>query len=412
MARYSLSRLMGDGILVTEGEKHRWQNPSFSPSSVKGFTPIFFQKSLQLRDVWKSWFTEELESQRIEVLSWLSRTTLDITICFDYEFNALNVDQEPNEVNKDFSTLVDTTGAFNTIQILQAIFPVFRIIPTKRKREERPLWQRYDALDVNSNSDMASGDLLSALVRANMDTELPDAQRLADKDVLAQISTFLVAGHKTTSTQTMWCLFALAQQPATQARLRSELLAVPSDTPSADTLGVLPFLDAVVRETLRLHAAVPSTIRVAMRDDVIPLAEPFVDTKGQRRTEIRITKDTGIFIPILALNRTKAIWGADAAEFNPDRWANLPEASKDIPGVWGNMLTFLGGARSCIGYRFALFEMKALLFTLLRTFEFELALPVADIERRSFVVTRPYIKGQKDAGPQMPLIVKLHRGDA
>ncbi|KAI5114800.1 hypothetical protein M0805_003828, partial [Coniferiporia weirii] len=120
-------------------------------------------------------------------------------------------------------------------------------------------------------------------------------------------------------------------------------------------------------------------------------------------------KDTGILIPILALNRTKAIWGADADEFNPDRWENLPEASKDIPGVWGNMMTFLGGARGCIGYRFALFEMKALLFTLLRTFEFELAVSAADFERRSFVVAHPYIKDQKDAGPQMPLIVKLHR---
>ncbi|KAI5114814.1 hypothetical protein M0805_003545, partial [Coniferiporia weirii] len=185
-------------------------NPSFCPSSVKGFTPIFFQKSLQLRDVWKSRFTEELDSRRIEVLSWLSRTTLDIIglAGFDYEFNSLNVDQEPNEVNKDFSTLVDTTGAFNTIQILQAIFPVFRIIPTKREREERRalatirrigeslMRQRRRAAlgevdadkqkDVNSDSDMASGSLLSALVRTNMDMELPDAQRLADKDVLAR----------------------------------------------------------------------------------------------------------------------------------------------------------------------------------------------------------------------------------
>ncbi|KAI5118119.1 hypothetical protein M0805_008028 [Coniferiporia weirii] len=435
-ARFNLSRLLGDGILVTEGEKHRQQNPSFGPSSVKDFTPIFFQKALQLRDIWKSEFKEEKDTQRIEVLSWLSRTTLDIIglAGFGYKFDALNVNQEPNELNKAFSTLFNATGAFSYLQILQSLFPVFRVIPNKREREERRaqgtmrriaellLKQRkraalgeYDAekeKDADSNTDLAGRDLLSALVRANMDTELPDAQRMADEDVLAQVPTFLVAGHETTSTETMWCLFALAQQPATQARLRAELLAVPSDTPSADALGALPFLDAVVRETLRLHAAVPSTIRIAMRDDVIPLSEPFVDTNGQKQTEIRISKGAGIFIPILAMNRTKAIWGADADEFNPDRWANPPEASKEVPGVWGSMLTFLGGARSCIGYRFALFEMKALLFTLLRTFEFELAVPAADFERRSLVVTRPYVKGQKDAGAQMPLIVKLHRSGA
>ena len=41
-----------------------------------------------------------------------------------------------------------------------------------------------------------------------------------------------------------------------------------------------------------------------------------------------------------------------------------------VPGVWGNLLSFLGGARSCIGYRFALAEMKAILFVLLRSLEF------------------------------------------
>lgn len=40
----------------------------------------------------------------------------------------------------------------------------------------------------------------------------------------------------------------------------------------------------------------------------------------------------------------------------PDRWLNPPETVKDVPGLWGNVLTFLGGSHSCIGYRFALIE--------------------------------------------------------
>lgn len=40
----------------------------------------------------------------------------------------------------------------------------------------------------------------------------------------------------------------------------------------------------------------------------------------------------------------------------PERWLDIPDSAKDVPGVWGNMMTFLGGARSCIGYRFALVE--------------------------------------------------------
>ena len=85
----------------------------------------------------------------------------------------------------------------------------------------------------------------------------------------------------------MWCLFSLAQVPEVQSRLRAELLAVPTDTPSADELNALPFLDAVVRETLRLHAAVPSTIRIATHDDVIPLSKPIIDKNGVKRDEIK-----------------------------------------------------------------------------------------------------------------------------
>ncbi|KAH8106649.1 hypothetical protein DFH11DRAFT_1517998, partial [Phellopilus nigrolimitatus] len=82
-------------------------------------------------------------------------------------------------------------------------------------------------------------------------------------------------------------LFALVQRPDIQSALRTELLSVESDAPLMDELTTLPRLDAVVRETLRLHAAVPLTGRIAMHDDVIVVAEPFVDRKGRTHTEIK-----------------------------------------------------------------------------------------------------------------------------
>lgn len=84
-----------------------------------------------------------------------------------------------------------------------------------------------------------------------------------------------------------WCLFALTQAPHVQTKLRQELLSLNTETPTMDELMALPYLDMVVRETLRVHAPVPFTVRQAMQDDVIPVSEPFTDRHGEVRDEIR-----------------------------------------------------------------------------------------------------------------------------
>ena len=123
-----------------------------------------------------------------------------------------------------------------------------------------------------------------------------------------------------------------------QQKLRDELLGVPSETLDMDELNALPYLDAVVRETLRLHAAVTFVTRVAAKDDAIPLSAPFVDKKGAVHNEIRsvarifllgfcknlklkhasihrVKKGNRIIIPILAMNVSKTIWGEDSTQF-------------------------------------------------------------------------------------------------
>jgi hypothetical protein len=159
-------------------------------------------------------------------------------------------------------------------------------------------------------------DLLSLLVRANIATELPESQRLTDTDVVARVypSSLLSFSfesisrhqrylhsllpamkargkssiyihwnsfHVQCSSGTTWALYALTQNPAVQTKLRNELLTLSTDNPTMDELNSLPYLDHVVRETLRVHAPVPATFREAMKDDVLPLSKPFTDKKGK-----------------------------------------------------------------------------------------------------------------------------------
>ena len=139
---------------------------------------------------------------------------------------------------------------------------------------------------------------------------------------LAEVPTFLVAGHETTASATTWCLGDLSQSPAVLAKLREELFSIPTDTPTMEQLNALPYLDLVVRESLRMHPVIANTARAAERADVIPLAEPVTDAKGNVLTELPVAKGTVVHIPILAIQRLPALWGADADQFRCARIAS------------------------------------------------------------------------------------------
>ncbi|KAJ7137572.1 cytochrome P450 [Mycena crocata] len=428
--RAGLRRVVGPGILAMEGDAHKQQrkimNPAFGAPQVRELTSIFVDTSIQLRDIWATQAARNGGSVRVEALSWLSKATLDIIglAGFNYHVNALKTESHdtPDELAQAFDAVFARRTGFTMFMLLQLFFPVLGNIPTKRnntiKSSQATMMRIGRQLLEESKQEIAENgtfetgrgrDLLTLLVRANTSKEIPESQRMSDEEVLAQVPTFLVAGHETTSTAVTWALFALTQDLDAQTRLREELFTLSTDNPTMDELDSLPYLECVVREVLRLYAPVPVTSRMATRDDILPLATPVTDANGTVHESIRVRKGDNIRIPIHALNCDEEIWGPDAKQFVPARWsadADKPISSA-IPGVWGHMMTFLGGPRSCIGFRFSLVETKALLFTLVRGFEFELAVPVADIGKEgNAIVVRPIVLSDMAAGNQLPLLIK------
>ncbi|PCH43005.1 cytochrome P450 [Wolfiporia cocos MD-104 SS10] len=428
-----LGSVLGRGRFFSiQGEQHRKQNPAFGPAQIRELTGIFIEKAIQLRDIWSL----ELERNgdgapaRFDVLSWLSKMTLDVIglAGFNYYFDTLNVAGEPNELSQAFdvmfASIIGVGGSI--LRMLKMHISLLRFIPDAAARQAAAAQsvmrrigmqliteKRAAVIEAAQMGEKKSGklhgrDLLTLLIKANMSVDIPESQRLSDEEVLARCR-FLVAGHETTSNATAWCLYSLAVYPSIQHKLREELLSVATDDPSMDELNALPYLDAVIRETMRVHSPVAAAVRIASKDDVIPLNTPYTDVRGAVHDFVRVKKGTVIVVPILAINGSKAMWGEDAAAFRPERWETLPETVHSIPGVWGNMLSFLGGPRACIGYRFSLVEMKALIFTLLRAFEFELAVPTSEVTKKTGIVQRPYIRCEMEKGSQLPLLIKPYQ---
>ncbi|KAF7341221.1 hypothetical protein MVEN_01857500 [Mycena venus] len=364
---YHLGRVVGPGVLVLEEDVHKKQrrimNPAFGIPA--------------LRDIWAAKAAQSGGVARVEVRSWFNKATLDIIgeAGFKYDFHSLSSDSDDgprDELHEALTTISGIGDISGMLDFLKAYVPFLRLLRTKvdtviehAQGDMRRIGQqllresRQGACGGESADSGRSRDLLSLLVRANMAKDIPENQRLSDEEVLAQVPTFFVAGHETTSDSATWALFSLAANVDVQNRLRKEILTVETDDPTMDELNALPYLDAVVRETLRCHAPVVQIQRVAMRDDdVIPLSKPYTDRNGVIHDKISLRKGQSVMLPLLAMNHDPTIWGTDAKQFKPERWERDPPISTSLPGIWGQMMTFLGGPRACIGYRFSLVEYE------------------------------------------------------
>ncbi|KAJ6557224.1 cytochrome P450 [Mycena vulgaris] len=447
-----------DGLLTVEGDAHKRQTPAFSASHIKSLTPIFWDKASKLRDIWLHTAAQADEKEandsksnssvppgyaRVDVLVWLGRATLDAIglAGFGYNFNSLTDDD--NELAHAFGVIFSTARKFRVMTILQVWFPFLRrfrrnnAVMTQaqgtmrrigldliRERSEAVIEEHRHVLSgkgggIDGDKTILGRDILSVLIRSNS----------------AESATQNMSVDETTSSALTWCLYALVQHPLVQRTLRTALRDVELDLQSehpgleesdlqlyqqmlTDRLSKCEYLDWVIRETLRLHAPITSTMRVCMRDeDEIPVTadgasgEPgCLDKNGKRLYGIRVKKWDIITIPIQAINKSQALWGEDARAFKPERWANPPSTAKAIPGLYSNTLTFLNGNpldgnRACIGYKFALIEMKIFLYTLLKDIEFRQD-PSMVIEKKVNVVTRPFVKSEPALGNQMPLYIR------
>jgi len=428
--------MLGDGLLATLGDHHRKQrkllNPVFSINHMRHMVPIFQQITYNLRDAIAMRVKEG--QKEVDILDWMGRTALELIgqAGLGYSFDPLTKDAG-DEYGEAIKALVPTMFP---LRLYRPYLPILMKIGTpafrRRVLELMPgkTFQRAieicDMLDRNSRrifeekktalqkgdeavvQQIGEGkDILSRLMQANM--AAADEDRLPEDEILAQISTFVFAGMDTTSGALAHILEMLAKHPEIQDKLRSEIAEARSvgQEISYDDLVELPYLDAVCRETLRLHAPVPSLNRRTRQDVIMPLSAPIRGVDGTLIHEILVPKNTDIVIGILAANRNPALWGPDAAEWKPDRWLKpLPETvtNAHMPGVYSNLMTFLGGGRACIGFKFSQLEMKIVLAVLLSTFTFspsdkEVVWNIAGIQYPTV--------GRVSRKPEMPMKVGL-----
>ncbi|KAK7678132.1 hypothetical protein QCA50_018925 [Cerrena zonata] len=252
-------------------------------------------------------------------------------------------------------------------------------------------------------------DIMSILLRANGAASEED--RLSEDEVIGQMSLLVMAGTDTTSNSLTQIMQLLAEKPDIQDKLRTEIKKAQEehgeDIPY-DTLVSLPYLDSICRETLRLFPPVSYLFREAQKDIVMPLSEPIHCVDGTTMSEIPVPAGTTVIVAIRPSNLNKELWGDDVLEFKPERWLSpLPSVVTEarIPGVYSNLMTFNGGGRACIGFKFSQLEMKVVLAILVSSFKVSLAKNAKDVVWNVAGVRYPTV-GKNSLQPAFPLTVE------
>ncbi|KAF5316337.1 hypothetical protein D9619_006495 [Psilocybe cf. subviscida] len=436
----TFSRLaFGDGLLGTLGDQHRKQrkmlNPVFSTAHMRNMVPVFYDISHKLRYAIAKKVADG--PREVDVVPWMTRTTLELIgqTGLGFSFDSLAEDEATHPYAKAL------TGLFPTAFKLRFAFPfvpsLYQLGSTKFRRlvigaiPWKALHETRDLIDLMTRTSreiyeekkkaLADGDevlttkvgqgkdIMSILMRANMSAS--KAESLTEEEILGQMSTLIFAAMDTTSNALSRILHLLSTHPEVQDRLRQEIHEARNnygdeDLPY-DKLVLLPYLDAICRETLRLHPPVTGAQRQAIQDVVLPLSSPIKGLDGKEVHEIHVPKGTQVTVAILAANRNVEIWGPDAEEWKPERWLEpLPESVTNarLPGIYSHLLTFIGGGRACIGFKFSQLEMKVVLFMLVENFCFSLSEHEIIWEMNG--VTSPKARGSDNKLPNMPLLVE------
>lgn len=212
-------------------------------------------------------------------------------------------------------------------------------------------------------------DLLARLMEGRDE----QGEKLGREELTAEALTQLIAGSDTTSNTSCALLYHCLRHPEVIKKLRQELdEAIPDIdmVPTYASVKDLPYLDAVIKETMRIH----STSSLGLPRQIPP--GPGITLCGHHFPQFTV-----LSVPAYTIHHSTKIWGPDADEFRPERWEKITEEQKNA------FIPFSYGPRACVGRNVAEMELALIVGTVFRRYEFELR--QGEMETREGFLRKP-----------------------
>ncbi|KAJ9066372.1 hypothetical protein DSO57_1010116 [Entomophthora muscae] len=339
-----LRRTLGfTNIAISDGEDWRCHRRVASPAFKKALSPLAFTGC-----------TNKLVSlikgsggvpQDIHDL--FRRLTLDILGrgLFSYDFKAI----EKGRNSQDMQLYNDVMEAvFDPFYLL---FPRFEgLLPSRRESFAKSSQFRELLLGIIRKRKLEltteHNDLLSSIIRASL-----EEGTFSEDDVINDLGVFFVAGHDTTANTLTTTFFYLSKHQDIQEKARDEALQVlkgKHHSPTCDELKAMPYIDCIIKESMRIVATSFQLLRYSPNRQVLS-------------SGVVIPKDTFISLNTWMAHHDPDMF-PEPYKFRPERFAD-PSGKQD-----SHWIPFGFGARMCIGKAFSLMEQRVVISTLLRNF--------------------------------------------
>ena len=355
-------RLLGLGLLTSEGEFHRRQRrlaqPAFHRQRVASYASVMTDYGARTRERWQ-------DGETLDISHEMMRLTLAIVgkTLFDAD-----VEEEAQEIGQ---ALTDVMNLFDVL--LLPFSEYLDKLPLPQTRRFHKARERLDAtiyrmIEERRRSRQDRGDLLSMLLIAQ--DEEGNTGRMTDEQVRDEALTIFLAGHETTSNALTWTWYLLSQHADVEAKLHEEIDAVlGSRLPTTDDVPRLRYTEMVLAESMRLYPPAWALGRLAINDYEV----------GGYRLPARSL----ILLSQYVAHRDPRYF-PDPTRFDPERWT--PEARESRPQY--SYFPFGGGPRRCIGEGFAWMEGILLIATLAQHWRLRLV-PDHPVKLNPVITLRP-----------------------
>ncbi|KAK2031390.1 cytochrome P450 [Colletotrichum zoysiae] len=351
------------------GIAHRILIPAFGPVTIRGMFDEMVDVASQMALKW----ARHGPSTPIMASEDFTRLTLDtIALCsMDFRFNSFYREELHPFVKAMSDALVecgnrDRRPAFVNYFLRGTEQKFHADIDLLRKTAE-------EVIKTRKEHSSPRRDLLSAMLDG---VDPQTGQKMSDSSIIDNLITFLIAGHETTSGLLSFVFYELLRSPAAYRKAQQEVDEVLGQGPiTIDHLSKLPYLNAILRETLRLSATIPAFGLEAKEDTLI--AGKYRVKKGE---------------PLIALlskaHLDPVVYGDDAKDFKPERMLeeNFERLQREFPNSWK---PFGNGLRGCIGRPFAWQEALFAVAMLLQNFNFTMDDPNYQLKIAETLTIKP-----------------------